>query len=208
MPFPRQGSDLPPASAPRQALTNGAKIRVAATALALVALIFAAFWTARPRHAASLVGGAFALQATSGGVLTDADMKGKPFLVFFGYTHCPDICPTTLAQISAVLQKLGDKPIAALFITFDPERDTLASLKDYLGSFDPRIVGLTGDARAVEQAVKAYRVYAKKVPLADGDYTMDHTSLVYFMDADGGFIEALDLERKAEDVAKEIAGYL
>ncbi len=199
---------MEPAASPRQALSNGAKLRIVATALALTMLIFVAFWSTGPRHADSLIGGPFALQSTDGGVVTDADMKGKPYLVFFGYTHCPDICPTTLAALTDVLKKLGDKPIRLLFITIDPERDTPAVLKDYLASFDPRITGLTGAPAAVDAAEKSFRVYAKKVPLANGDYTMDHSAIVYLMDADGSFIAAIDATRKADDVAKELSGYL
>ena len=134
---------------------------------------------------ASLVGGAFALQGPDGRVVTDADMKGQPFLVYFGYTNCPDVCPTTLAQMSDVLAKLPGKPIRALFITIDPERDTAASLKDYLASFDPRIIGLSGDRAAIDKVEKAYRVYARKGPPENGGYGMDHSSIVYLMDAKG-----------------------
>ena len=100
-------------------------------------------------------------------------MKGRPFLVFFSYTHCPDICPTTLFEISEVMKALGKDAdrTRALFITIDPERDTPAALKDYLSNFDPHLRGLTGDRAAVDAALKAYRVYAKKIPLKDGDYT-------------------------------------
>jgi len=107
-----------------------------------------------------------------------------------------------------VLSRLPDKPIPVLFITFDPERDTPATLKDYVSSFDPRIVGLSGSPAAVEQAERAYRVYAKEVPAANGDYSFDHTSIVYLMDAEGRFVEAFNLERTPEEAAKELAGYL
>ena len=123
--------------------------------------------------AMAAVGGPFHLEDQNGKPFTDQDMKGRPFLVFFGYTHCPDVCPTTLFDISQVLQKLGKDAdrAGALFITVDPERDTPATLKDYLTSFDPHLRGLTGDPAGVAAALKAYRVYAKKVPLEGGDYT-------------------------------------
>ena len=158
--------------------------------------------------ATSLIGGPFKLEAGDGRTLTDADMKGAPFLVFFGYTHCPDICPATLAEISDVLGKMPGKPIKALFITIDPERDTAAAMKDYVSNFDPRIIGLTGDAAAIEQAEHAYRVYARKAPQPGGDYTMDHSAIVYLMDAKGRFVEAFNLDRKPEDSATELAKYL
>ncbi len=105
-------------------------------------------------------------------------MKGKPFLVFFGFTHCPDICPTTLFDMSQLMKALGPDAdrTGALFITVDPERDTPKVMKDYLSNFDPHVRGLTGDPAAINAAIKAYRVYAKKVPLENGDYTMDHTA--------------------------------
>jgi protein SCO1/2 len=162
----------------------------------------------KPGNGASLIGGAFSLQGPDGRVVTDADMKGEPFLVYFGYTNCPDICPTTLAQMSDVLGKMPGKPIRALFITIDPERDSAASLKDYLSSFDPRILGLSGDAAAIAGVEKAYRVYARKGPPENGGYGMDHSSIVYLMDAKGQFVEALNLERKPEDTAKELEGFL
>ena len=160
------------------------------------------------RSGAALVGGPFALQTGEGKTLTEADMKGKPFLVYFGYTHCPDVCPTTLAQITDVLKRLPDKPIRVLFITVDPERDTPALMADYVGSFDPRIIGLSGTPDEIAAVEKAYRVYARKAPTKDGDYTMDHSSIVYLMDAKGDFVEAFNLERPIEESAKELASYL
>src|SRR5262249_10462577 len=136
------------------------------------------------------VGGPFRLVDQDGKTVTDQDMKGKPFLVFFGFTHCPDVCPTTLFDVSAVLRNLGPDAdrAGALFITVDPERDTAGSLKDYLASFDPHLRGLTGDTDALAAVAKEYRVYYKKVPLDGGDYTMDHTAIVYLMDKDGRFV--------------------
>ena len=160
------------------------------------------------RSGTALIGGPFQLQTADGKTITDADLKGHPFLVYFGYTHCPDVCPATLAQISDVLQRLPDKPIRALFVTVDPERDTPAVMADYVSSFDTRIVGLSGTLDEIAKAEKAYRVYARKAPTKDGDYTMDHSSIVYLMDARGGFVEAFNLDRTPEASAKELAGYL
>src|SRR6204780_509382 len=130
-------------------------------------------------------------------------MKGKPFLVFFGFTHCPDICPTTLFDMSQVMKALGPdaNKIGALFITVDPERDTPAVIKDYLSNFDPHLRGLTGDQASIDAAVKAYRVYARKVPLEGGDYTMDHTAIVYLMEKDGRFVSPFNMRRTAEAAA-------
>ena len=159
--------------------------------------------------AVAAVGGPFHLEDQNGKPVSDADMKGRPFLVFFGFTHCPDVCPTTLFDISEVLKKLGKDAdrTGALFITVDPERDTPAALKDYLSSFDPHLRGLTGDPAAVETALKAYRVFAKKVPLQGGDYTMDHTAVVYLMDKDGRFVAPFNLKRTPEAAADELRRY-
>jgi protein SCO1/2 len=142
--------------------------------------------------------------------VSDADIKGKPFLVFFGFTHCPDICPTTLFEISQVMKTLGPDAdrTGALFITVDPERDTPAVLKDYLSNFDPHLRGLTGNRPSIDAAIKAYRVYAKKVPLENGDYTMDHTAVVYLMDKDGNFVAPFSVGRTPEAEAADLRRYL
>lgn len=155
------------------------------------------------------VGGPFRLTDQNGKTITDADLKGHPFLVFFGFTHCPDVCPTSLFEISEIFDKLGsdaDK-VNALFVTVDPERDTPAALKDYLSSFNPRVIGVGGDADALASVAKAYRVYYKKVPLKDGDYTMDHTAIVYLMDKNGRFVAPFSLKRKPEEAAADLRRY-
>ena len=161
-------------------------------------------------QAVASVGGPFHLEDQNGKEVSDADMKGKPFLVFFGFTHCPDICPTTLFDISQVMKALGPDAdrTGALFITVDPERDTPTVLKDYLSSFDPHLRGLTGDPTALNAAIKEYRVYAKKVPLDNGDYTMDHTAIVYLMDKDGHFVAPFNLQRTPEAEAADLRRYL
>jgi protein SCO1/2 len=160
--------------------------------------------------AAAAVGGPFQLVDQDGKPVSDQDMKGRPFLVFFGFTHCPEVCPTALFEISEVLRRLGPDAdrTAALFISVDPERDTPAVLKDYLSNFDPHLRGLTGDRAAVDAAIKAYRVYARKVPLEGGDYTMDHTALVYLMDKDGRFVAPFSLKRTADAAAADLRRYL
>ena len=154
----------------------------------------------------ALVGGPFRLVDQDNRPVTEADMKGKPFMVFFGFTHCPDVCPTKLFEISQVLNIVEkDQPgITALFVSVDPERDTPDVMKRYLSSFNPGIKGLTGDQASVDAVVKAYRAYAKKVPLEDGTYTMDHTSLVYLMDGKGGFVTSLDMTKRDTEIADEI----
>ena len=185
---------------------------LSALAIGLALLAAALFLTLKPPEpgaAPSAIGGAFSLVSEDGKPVTDKDFIGAPALVFFGYTHCPDVCPTTLAQISALFGALGkDKKIAGVFVSVDPERDTPTVMKDYLGSFDPRIRGLPGDAAATAAAEKAYRVYAKKGEVKDGGYSMDHTSIVYLIDKRGRFVSAFNLERPVAESAKELAGYL
>lgn len=155
------------------------------------------------------IGGPFALTAQDGRIVTNADLEGRPYLVFFGYTHCPDLCPATLTEISAVLKEMGaDAKIGAVFVTIDPERDTPQTMKTYLESFDPRIIGLSGDAAQTRAIAQAYKVYFKKQPGENGDYTMDHTGVVYLMDKRGRFVNAFNLERPAKDAANELAHYL
>jgi protein SCO1 len=158
----------------------------------------------------SAIGGPFKLIDQNGKPITDEDMKGHPFLVFFGYTHCPDICPTTLFEMSEVLRAMGKDAdrIGALFITVDPERDTPAAMGDYLSSFDPHLRGASGDRQAIDAVEKAYRVYAKKVPTDNGDYSMDHTALVYLMDKQGRFVAPFKFNRKPEDAAADLRRYL
>jgi len=156
------------------------------------------------------IGGPFQLTDQSGQVVTEQSLKGKPTLIFFGFTHCPDICPTALFEISQVLQALGKDAdrINAYFVSVDPERDTPAAMKDYLSSFDPHLKGLSGTREATDQIEKAYRVYAKKVPTKDADYTMDHTALVYLMDKSGRFVSPFNMKRKPEEAAADLKRYL
>jgi protein SCO1/2 len=164
-----------------------------------------------PGATASVIGGPFKLIDQNGQPISDADLKGKPFLVFFGYTHCPDVCPTTLFEVSEVMRSLGKDAdrAKALFISVDPDRDTPAVLKDYLSSFDPHLIGLTGDQAALNAVEKSYRVYAKKVPTGkDGDYSMDHSAIVYLMDKSGRFVAPFKLDRKPEDAAAELKKYM
>jgi protein SCO1/2 len=138
------------------------------------------------------IGGPFKLTDQNGQTVTDQDLKGHPFLVFFGFTHCPDVCPTTLFEVSEIL----------------PERDTPAVIKDYLSSFDPHLSGLTGDPAAIAAVAKAYRVYFKKVPLDEGGYTMDHTAIVYLMDKAGRFVSPFNLKRTIDAAAADLRRYL
>ncbi|WP_291820497.1 SCO family protein [Bosea sp. (in: a-proteobacteria)] len=139
------------------------------------------------------IGGPFTLVDHTGKTVTDADYRGKPMAVFFGFTHCPEVCPTTLVQLANLTRQIGATAdrLQILLITVDPERDTPQQLALYLQSFDPRVVGLTGSREQVDAALNAYKAYAKKIPTDDG-YTMDHTASVYLMKADGNFRTMID----------------
>jgi protein SCO1/2 len=156
------------------------------------------------------IGGPFKLTDQNGQVVTDQDLKGHPFLVFFGFTHCPDVCPTTLFEVSEVLRALGPDAdrTRALFVTVDPERDTPRVMKDYLSSFDPHLSGLTGDPAEIAAVAKAYRVYFKKVSQEDGGYTLDHTAIVYLMDKTGRFVSPFNLKRPTDAAAADLRRYL
>jgi protein SCO1/2 len=190
---------------------KSARPKILAVLIAFLAgalTLVAAIWVVLPRNVTqpSNVGGPFTLTDQNGKTVTEASFKGEPFLVFFGFTNCPDICPTTLYEMSEVLKRLGpdaDKT-AALFVSVDPERDTPEKIKQYVSSFHPRIFGLTGTEAQVEAIKKEYRVYAKKVPLKDGDYTMDHTAVVYLMDKNGRFIAPFNLQRTADEAAADL----
>ncbi len=160
--------------------------------------------------APAAIGGQFQLTDQSGAAVTEKDLQGKPTLIFFGFTHCPDVCPTSLFEISEVLRAMGKDAdrVNAYFISVDPERDNAAAMKDYLSSFDPHLRGLTGDPASVQKVISEYRVYAKKVPLKDGDYTMDHTALIYLMDRDGKFVSPFNVNRKPEEAATDLKRYL
>jgi protein SCO1/2 len=139
------------------------------------------------------IGGPFALVDHHGKSVTDRDYLGKPTLVFFGFTNCPNVCPSTLLEITNQLEELGPDAdrLNVLFITVDPERDTSQQLALYLSSFDSRITGLSGAPENIFAAMKAYHIYAKKVPLKDGGYTMDHTATIAVMNSKGQYVDAM-----------------
>jgi protein SCO1/2 len=180
---------------------------VAGLVLSLGVLLTLREQTAAPgAPPAAAIGGPFRLIDQDGRTVTEADLKGRPSLVFFGFTHCPDVCPTTLFDISQIMAALGPDAdrTRAVFITVDPERDTQEVLKGYLSSFDPHVSGLTGDLPAITQVAKEYRAYFKKVPLDGGDYTMDHTAITYLMDKEGRFVSPFNLKRTPEAAAADL----
>jgi len=162
----------------------------------------------RPRTVA--IGGPFQLIDQDGRTVTEQALLGRPSLVFFGYTHCPDVCPATMYDISQIMQALGPDAdrARAVFITVDPERDTQPVLKDYMSSFDPHITGLTGGLDAITTVAKEYRVYFRKVATEGDDYGMDHTAITYLMDKEGRFVAPFSLKRTTEEAAADLRRHL
>jgi protein SCO1/2 len=158
----------------------------------------------------ALIGGPFTLTDHAGKRVSDQDFRGRTLLVFFGFTLCPDVCPSALQVVAAALDKLGPKAqsVTPILITIDPERDTPAQLATYVKSFHPRLVGLTGTPAEIESVIKAYRVYAKKVPdpKSTAGYTMDHSTFIYVMGPDGAyrthFTHATSVDLMAERLGK------
>jgi protein SCO1 len=155
---------------------------------------------------AGAIGGPFHLVDQNGKTITDGDLRGKWLLVYFGYTHCPDACPTALNDISIAFDELGPKRAAVrpVFITVDPERDTPDTLKSYVASFDAPILALTGTPEEVARAAKGYRVYYAKHPEPGGDYSMDHSSVIYVMDPEGRFTASFTQENTPEQIAERL----
>ena len=160
------------------------------------------------------IGGPFTLTDHTGTVRTELDFRGKLTLIYFGYTYCPDVCPTALQIMSVALQNLGGQAdsVTPVFITIDPERDTAKHLSDYVKNFHARMVGLTGSAEQIKQAAKVYRVYYRKAQPASGapdqEYLMDHSSVVYLMDRDGRYITHFTHQSQSEDIEAAIRKYL
>lgn len=187
------------------------RILIYAAALAVVGLAFAfyefeAHGPAPDASAGIQMGGPFHLVDQNNRPITEKDLIGKPTMLFFGFTYCPDVCPTTLTDMTAWLKALGpdaDK-LNVFYVTIDPERDTAARLKSYLTAFDPRIRGLTGSPAAIAQAAHDYNVYYQKAPLQGGDYTMDHSTLIYLIDAKGHMAELVQYHTPNDQVVASL----
>lgn len=195
-----------------KSLLQGRVFGLAVLVLAALIAGAAAFSVLKPGHGpissgVALVGGPFELVSHRGERVTDKDFRGKYMLVSFGYTYCPDVCPTELQVLSAALDALGEKArnIQPIFITIDPERDTVAALAQYMPSFHSRYIGLTGSPEAIAKAAKAYRVYyAKSANKSGEDYLMDHSSIIYLMDKEGTFLKHFSYGTDAKALAKAI----
>jgi protein SCO1 len=179
-------------------MTTLGKIRLALWGAVAVAGLVAgvlAFGPSRQQVAETVavrpaIGGPFKLVDGEGRTVRDADLHGKPFAIFFGFTHCPDICPTALYEMTGWIEALGAdaERLRFVFVTIDPERDTPEIMQAYVRSFTDDILPLTGTPEQVASVLQAYRVYARKVPLEGGDYTMDHSTMVYLMDGEGQYV--------------------
>ena len=186
------------------------------TALSLAAAATAGLWALMilapvpqiTRSGTAAIGGPFTLLDTSGTTVTDRSYSGKWLLIFFGYTFCPDACPTALSNISVALDKLGSDAgkLQAVFITVDPQRDTREVMADYLKSFDSRIVGLTGSPDQIEHVVKEYRVYAarEKSETTGGDYLVSHSAYIYLMNPQGQFVNVIAGNELGEEIAARL----
>jgi protein SCO1 len=205
---PDKPPDKPTAGPPRFALIAAALAGL--LILATGVLLTLAFRDAPKGFAggvlASAIGGPFRLVDQNGKPFTEAQLQGKWHLVFFGYTHCPDTCPTTLNELALALDKLGAKKrqVDIVFVSVDPERDTPELMKSYVASFDAPIVALTGNADEVREAAKAFRVYYAKHPRSDGGYDMDHSAVIYIMDPQGRFTATLTPDTPADAMAQRL----
>ena len=156
----------------------------------------------------NLVGGPFSLTDQDGRRVTDEDFRGAYFLVYFGYTYCPDVCPVDLQDMSAALDLLDDKTLGQIqpvFITIDPERDTVDVMKTYVSLFHPKLTGLTGSPEEIAEVSRAYRVYARKVESeSDTEYLMDHSAITFLMDPDGKYVAHFSSGFKPEAMARRL----
>lgn len=163
-----------------------------------------------PRSAAD-IGMPFVLASSKGGEIDSRTLIGKPYALFFGFTHCPEVCPTTLYEMSSSLEKLGDRAegFRVFFVTVDPERDTVEKLRDYMSNFDPRMEGLVPAIEQLPALAAAYRIYYAKVPTSDGSYTMDHSASVFLFGRDGRYAGTIGYgtpaDRREEILAKLLA---
>ena len=185
-------------------------VRLILWAAAFAAAIASAwFLVLRPRFQQSLSDelgrGAYTLVATDGGTFNEQSLKGHPSAVFFGFTHCPEVCPTTLGDIATWIEELGPdaKDLRFWFVTVDPERDTVDMLRDYV-SWTPGVVGASGSEAEVAKAIAAFKVYARKVPLDGGDYTMDHTAYVMLFDGDGRFDQVIAYQEPTDSALAKL----
>lgn len=180
-----------------------------ATAIAVAAFAGVYYFTSGGQEQVAL-GGPFRLKSQTGATIDSATLKGKPYAIFFGFTHCPEVCPTTMVDMAALIPKLGPvaKDFKVYFVSVDPERDTPEVLRNYLASFEPHVIGLTGTPDEIAAVAKAFRVYYRKTPLEGGDYTMDHSAFVYLMGKDGRFVNVIGYQEKPDRALEKLKSLL
>lgn len=183
-----------------------------AALLVVAAIVIWIFGAPAPVQQATAIGGPFTLTDGAGKTVTDRSFRGKFMLVYFGYTFCPDVCPTTLGDVGQAMDKLGAAAdrLQPLFITVDPARDTSDVVRQYVAAFSPRLQGLTGTTDQIAQVAKAYRVYyaPHKTGAAPGDYTMDHSSILYVMDPAGQFVGVIRADEGSDAMAADLKKFL
>ncbi len=188
------------------------KNAIVALVLITIALLIGTFLAHSTKQGVASIGGAFTLTDQNGKQVTERELIGKYTLVFFGFTNCPDVCPTTLTVISEVMEGLGEegKKLLPVFISVDSVGDTTKTMKPYLSNFHPAIIGLTGTENQIKQVTTAYKVYYAKVdqPNSTNGYTMDHSAFIYFMDKDGKYITHLNYKDPAEKIISTLKPYL
>ena len=204
----------------QEAKSGGRTLGIFATGAVLLILAASAILFGPLRERAGIwvannvrgIGGPFMLQTSDGQPFGREQLLGRPHIVYFGFTYCPDLCPTTLYQLASVMSKLGPaadrERMTVVFVSVDPERDKPDVLKEYLTAFDQRMVALTGSAEAIREAANAYGVFYRKVPLEGGGYTMDHSSTALLFTADGTLLETIPYDETDDVAAEKVARLL
>lgn len=187
-------------------MTTRTKRLAIAGLIAVLGALAAAWFVLVPRLTEEIADdfgrGDYSLNSTDGSTFTQDTLQGSPSAVFFGFTHCPEVCPTTLGDIATWQEELGsDGPLRTYFVTVDPERDTAEVLGDYVG-WVPGVTGVTGSRAEIDKAIKAFKIFARKIPLEGDGYTMDHSAYVLLFDADGKMFEPIGYQ---EDYTRAIA---
>jgi cytochrome oxidase Cu insertion factor (SCO1/SenC/PrrC family) len=194
-----------------EAVRRGLYVFIAALAVIIGGVIYEQLWLGGAQNAAAAVGGPFSLIDQNGAPKSDKDFRGKVMLIYFGYTYCPDACPTTLAALSQMLDLIGNKAseLQPIFISVDPARDTPSQLKSYAANFHPGILYLTGAPDELKKAESEYHIYVAKVPQAGSDdYLIDHSSIIYLMGTDGRYLGEMPAGLPPKVMASTVQPYL
>jgi cytochrome oxidase Cu insertion factor (SCO1/SenC/PrrC family) len=194
-----------------EAVRRGLYIFIAALAVIVGGVVYEQFWLGGAENASPAVGGSFTLIDQNGATRRDSDFRGKVMLVYFGYTYCPDACPTTLQAISQTLDMIGNQAskVQPIFISVDPARDTPDQLKSYAANFHPGILYLTGAPETLKQVESEYHIYVAKVPQAGSDdYLIDHSSIIYVMGTNGRYLAAMPAGLPPKVMAATLQRYL